>query len=393
MTPQPSHVLGIGVVSALGIGVPETRKALYAETPRLPAPPTCLQTQLTLPVFEVPDLKRQPDQPGCVSMQLLRLALEEALENAGLGRAQLRGLRVGVAMGTTTACQLNSVPFYAALRDGKKTDRAPLMHFLEGNPAELIHRELELDGPQLTVSNACTSGADAIGLAHLWLQQGLCDVAIAGGTDELNKVPLDGFNALGVCSPEPCRPFDAARRGLNLGEGAGVLVMARAGAAAKAHTSFTVNGFGKTADAFHITQPDPEGKQLEQAIRNALAMAGSRVDEVAFINAHGTGTQANDLAEAIVFARLYHDGIPYMSTKALTGHTLGAAGAIEAIFTLLMLEEQRAVRSHRFETLPEGIAFPPLREIHALHGARLALSTSLAFGGSNTALILGLCPT
>ena len=122
-------------------------------------------------------------------------------------------------------------------------------------------------------------------------------------------------------------------------------------------------------------------------------MAGSRVDEVAFINAHGTGTQANDLAEATVFARLYHDGIPYMSTKALTGHTLGAAGAIEAIFTLLMLEEQRAVRSHRFETLPEGIAFPPLRENHALHGARLALSTSLAFGGSNTALILGLCPT
>ena len=323
-------------------------------------------------------------------MQLLRMALEEALEGAGLDRERLRGRRVGVAMGTTTACQLNNVTFYAALRARQNPAPAPFLHFLTGNPAELIHRELDLDGPQVTVSNACTSGADAIGLAHLWLQQGLCDIAIAGGTDELNKVPLDGFNALGVCSPEPCRPFDATRRGLNLGEGAGVLVMARENAGLQRHTPFTVNGFGKTADAFHITQPNPEGTELEKAIRNALSQAGANAGDLAFINAHGTGTQANDLAEATVFARLFPDGVPYMSTKALTGHTLGAAGAIEAIFTLLMLEEQRAARSHRFATLPEGFAFPPLRENLPLHGVRLALSTSLAFGGANTALALGI---
>jgi len=390
MTTQASQVLGLGVVSALGTGLSATRQALYADTPRLPAPPSCLQTRLTLPVFEVPGLVRQPDQPGGVSMQLLRMALEEALASADLDKERLRGLRVGVAIGTTTACQLNNVPFYAALRAGENPAPAPFRHFLTGNPAELVHRELDLDGPLLTVSNACTSGADAIGLAHLWLCQGLCDVAIAGGTDELNKVPLDGFNALGVCSSEPCRPFDAARHGLNLGEGAGVLVMARPNAPFKARTPFMVNGFGKTADAFHITQPAPDGTELERAIRNALTMGGRSAGEIAFINAHGTGTQANDLAEATVFARLFPDGIPYMSTKALTGHTLGAAGAIEAIFTLLMLEERRAVRSHRFETQPIDIAFPPLREEQALFGARLALSTSLAFGGSNTALLLGL---
>jgi 3-oxoacyl-(acyl-carrier-protein) synthase len=380
----------MGVVSALGTGIPATLQTLYADKPRLLALPTCLQTQLALPVFEVPNLRRQPNQPGGISLQLLHLALEEALDSAKLDRNRLKSLRVGVAIGTTTACQLNNVPFYAALRAGEKPDPTPFLHFLTGNPAELIHRELDLHGPQITVSNACASGADAIGLAHLWLQQNLCDLAICGGTDELNKIPLDGFNALGICSPEPCRPFDAARRGLNLGEGAGVLILARPEFTKEAGTTFTVNGFGKTADAFHITQPAPDGLELEKAIRQALAQADLSTEELGFINAHGTGTQANDLTEATVFARLFPNGIPYMSTKALTGHTLGAAGAIEAIFTLLMLGEQKAARSHRFETLPPDIPFPPLRENLPLRNQRFALSTSLAFGGSNTALVLGI---
>jgi len=390
MTLQPSKVLGIGLVSALGTGVSATVPALYADNPRLPALPTCLKTDLHLPVFDVPGLSRQPDQPGGVSMQLLRLALDEALADARLTKAEMRRLRVGVAIGTTTACQLNNVPFYAVLRTGQRPAPEPLLDFLNGNLAELIHRELGLHGPQITVSNACASGADAIGLAHLWLHQDMCDLAIAGGTDELNKIPLDGFNSLGICSPLPCRPFDAERRGLNLGEGAGVLIMARTEVPDRPGTTFTVNGFGKTADAYHITQPSPDGTELEKAIRQALAQAGLASDDLGFINAHGTGTQANDLTEASVFARLYPDGIPYMSTKALTGHTLGAAGAIEAIFTLLMLREQRAARSHRFSTLPPDIAFAPLRENLPLKDKRFALSTSLAFGGSNTAIILGI---
>jgi len=292
---------------------------------------------------------------------------------------------VGVVIGTTVACQLNNLPYYSELRAGRNPSPAPLERYIDGNPAEWIRRHYGLQGPALTISNACSSGADAIGVAHLWIQQGKCDLVIAGGTDELNKVPLDGFNALGVCSHTPCRPFDADRTGLNLGEAAGVLIMGRSG-----NRPFCVSGFGKTADAFHITQPDPTGIGLEHAIHNAVHSAEITLEEIAFINAHGTGTEANDQAEATVFARLFPQGIPYMSTKALTGHTLGAAGAIEAVFTLLMLQEQRAAKSTRFEKASPDMPLSPLRNHLPLHNARHALSTSLAFGGSNSALLLSL---
>ena len=384
----PSSILGIGVISAIGNNVEETRRTLYTETPRLPALPQRIDTSLPLPVFEIPGIVPDESQPGGVSMQLLRIALEEALDNAKLTPAALQKLRVGVAIGTTVACQLNNIPFYAELRAGRNPSPAPLERYIDGNPAEWIRRHYGLHGPALTISNACSSGADAIGVAHLWLSQGMCDLVIAGGTDELNKVPLDGFNALGVCSHSPCRPFDANRSGLNLGEAAGVLLLGHSEA-----SPYCVSGFGKTADAYHITQPDPAGTGLERAMRNALQSADIALDDIAFINAHGTGTQANDLAEANVFARLFPQGIPYMSTKALTGHTLGAAGAIEAIFTLLMLEEQCAAKSTRFENASADIPLPPLRSHLPLHNARHAISTSLAFGGSNSALVLSLRQT
>lgn len=380
-----SSILGIGVISAIGNDAEETRRNLYTDTPRLPALPQRLETTLPLPVFEIPGIHPDETQPGGVSMQLLRIALEEAFDDAKLTMATMQKLRVGVVIGTTVACQLNNIPFYAELRAGRNSSPVPLERYLYGNPAEWIRRHYGFHGPALTISNACSSGADAIGVAHLWLSQGKCDLVIAGGTDELNKVPLDGFNALGVCSKTPCRPFDADRTGLNLGEAAGALVLGQS------QTSpFCISGFGKTADAFHITQPDPTGTGLEHAIQNAAQSAEIALEEIAFINAHGTGTEANDLAEASVFARLFPEGIPFMSTKALTGHTLGAAGAIEAIFTLLMLEEQCAAKSTRFEKASADIPLSPLRNHLPLRHARHALSTSLAFGGSNSALLLSL---
>ena len=383
-----SNVLGIGVISAIGANVAETRRNLYAESPRLPALPRRIQTTLPLPVFEVEGVVPDETQPGGFTMQLLRIALEEALDNAGISKETLKTRKVGVVIGTTVACQLNNIPFYAELRAGHSPSPEPLQRYIDGNPAEWIHRTYGLNGPAVTVSNACSSGADAIGIAHLWLQQGKCDLVIAGGADELNKVPLDGFNALGVCSPEPCRPFDANRRGLNLGEAAGVLLLGNPPSPLTRPTHWTIAGFGKTSDAFHITQPDPAGTGLERAIRNAVKMAQIPLEEVAFVNAHGTGTQANDAVESTVFARVFPQGVPFLSTKALTGHTLGAAGAIEAIFTLLMLEEQRVPCSVRFETAGSDMPATPLRAPLTLHNARYALSTSLAFGGSNSVLAL-----
>ncbi len=376
-------IIGMGIISALGNDLEATRERLFSQNPPMPALPTKIETSLALPVFEVAGFPSRGSQPGGYSLQLLMHALDEALRNANLNLE--RGSKIGVCIGTTVACQLNSIPFYEQLRQGNTPPAEPLMNYLEGNPAEYIRRKFGLTGPALTISNACSSGADAIGIAATWLRTGLCDFAIAGGTDEINKVPLDGFNALGVCSPQPCRPFDSQRQGLNLGEGAGVIILSNRG-----QSELALAGFGKTADAFHITQPDPAGTGLEKAIRLACEEAGIDCDQLAFCNAHGTGTIANDSVESQVFERVLGAGARFLSTKSLTGHTLGAAGAIEAIITLLMLQEQRLPASVRFETPSPEMPVAPVAKELSLEKSKYALSTSLAFGGSNTALVLAV---
>jgi 3-oxoacyl-(acyl-carrier-protein) synthase len=241
----------------------------------------------------------------------------------------------------------------------------------------------------LTVSNACSSGTDAIGLASLWIRSGLCDIAIAGGADELNKVPLAGFHALGVCSKTQCRPFDRSRDGLNLGEGSGLVIMESAESAKKRGINplLSVAGYGTAADAFHITRARPDGSGLAQAVNSAMKNAGIQASDIAFVNAHGTGTDGNDGLEASVLIHIFGTEVKYLSTKRMTGHTLGAAGALELIFTGIMLAEGKAAPSHGFENLPEDIAVAPLTAEFPVNG-KFALSTSLAFGGCNSALIV-----
>ncbi len=388
----PVGVSGMGAVSALGVGLAATVSGLYAE-PCCPALPSRFSTMLSTPVFEVPGLAATPDHPGGLTDQMLLLALDEALAQAGLDPAALRGKAVGVCIGTTVACQLNHIPFYAELRTGVRPDPKPLRNYVDGLPAEWLRRELGLRGPALTVSNACTSGADAIGIALWWIRRGLCDIAIAGGADEMNQVPYDGFNALGVCSSERCRPFDVRRAGLNLGEGAGVVILESKthGLRRNAPCRWEAAGFGKAGDAFHITQPAPDGAGLEQAVRLALDDAGMPPEAIAFVNAHGTGTEANDRVEAATLLRLFGPELAYMSTKGKTGHTLGAAGALEFIFTALMLERRTACASAGYELASADIPLAPLSADCKLDRFG-ALSTSLAFGGSNTALAVRLLP-
>ncbi len=385
------RISGFGAVSSLGVGLDATRQGLYAP-PRPPALPTRVDTSLPLPVFEVP-LAGESGQPGGFTNTMIELALAEALDQAGLNRPSLAGRKVGVCIGTTVACQLNNIPFYDDLRSGRPASADLFRRYVVSAPAEWLRRELKLNGPAINVSNACASGADAIGIGALWLEQGACDLVIAGGADELNKVPLDGFHALGICSKQACRPFAADRDGLNLGEGAGIMILERPSDAARRghHPRHTLAGFGKAADAYHITQPHPDGVGLEIAIANAFRQAGATPADIAFINAHGTGTDVNDRVEGQTLARLFPPGFAYMSTKSLIGHTLGAAGALEAIFTCIMLEHGVAVRNHRCPACPPDIPVAPLSADLAFDGD-LALSTSLAFGGSNTALVIKRMP-
>ena len=377
-------ISGMGVISALGDGLETTRQALFAAEP-LPNLPRRFETALKLPVFEIPE--PAPVGDAGLPVRFLLHALDEALEGAKLTREMLRTMRVGIAVGTTVACQLDNIPCHARLRKGDLSDLTPALAYVRGIPAEFLRRHLGTEGPAITISNACASGADALMAGLEFLRTGECDLVIAGGCDSVSKVAFNGFNALRVCSAAPCRPFDADRSGLNLGDAAGVLILEdpEHAAARGVTVGYELSGAGKSADGFHITQPESSGKELERAIRLSLAQAELDPEAVEFVNAHGTGTPVNDRTEGAVLARVFGKELRYQSTKALTGHTLGAAGAVEAVFTCLMLEEGRAAASRRCSNPDPDVPVPPLAESVKIPGDA-ALSTSLAFGGSNTAL-------
>jgi len=350
------------------------------------------ESPLDLPVFEVTRFEAsRPYGDGVRTLELTLHAVSEALAHAGLTSQALASKRVGVCLGTTVASQLNNLEFYRSFKETGEAPMTPVRRYLKGNLADAVAAHLGLEALAVTVTNACSSGADAIAIGAQWIEAGLCEVVIAGGADELSQVPYSGFNALGLGCPFPCKPFDKNRQGLNLGEGAGVFILeSQASASARSHTpGLALYGHGSACDAFHLTAPRPDGAGLRAALTQALTSGNVRPEEIAFVNAHGTGTQENDLVEGNALAALFGPGIPTLSTKGFTGHTLGAAGGLEAVFTALGLREGWVPASVGFEEQDERIAITPLRELTEITG-RFAVSTSLAFGGNNTALLIGL---
>jgi 3-oxoacyl-(acyl-carrier-protein) synthase len=380
-------ITGIGVISAAGNNANETLQCFKQGT-RNAGLVTLFPTILRSPVFEV---QRLPDgyyREGLRTLSLALVAVDQALQEAHLG--DLHGLRVGVCMGTTVASQLNDLQFYKSYREQGSAPMTAIDRFLTGNLAEFIARKIGARGPQASVVNACSSGTDAIGIALSWLKSGLCDIAIAGGSDELNHVPYCGFNSLGIANPGLCAPFDRDRKGLNLGEGAGVLVLETRESALRrgASADLMLAGYGSSSDAYHLTAPSPEGVGLKAALAAALSEAGIGPSSIAFVNAHGTGTHDNDLVEGTTLAGIFGPGLKMLSTKGMTGHTLGAAGGIEAVFTALGLREGWIPASAGFENRDEAIPLAPVQEITSISG-RYAISTSLAFGGTNAAIVMG----
>ncbi|MBW1883648.1 MAG: beta-ketoacyl-[acyl-carrier-protein] synthase family protein [Deltaproteobacteria bacterium] len=380
-------ITGMGVISAAGTNLAETLASLR-NGERNAAPVTLFDTALRNPVFEVRSDLPSSRQLGMRSVDLALMATEEALKHARL-QDKLAESRTGVCFGTTVASQLNDTDFYREFRARGSAPQEAINRFLRCNVAEAVSRAVGASGPCCTVTNACTSGADAIGVALSWLRNGVCDVAIAGGADELNHIPLCGFASLGILSESLCAPFDEKRDGLNLGEGAGVLVLERTTSAQRRGLDPTLflRGYGAAADAFHLTAPRPNGSGLESALRWALAEAGLAAEEVSFVNAHGTSTRDNDSIEATVLARVLGDDISFLSTKGYTGHTLGAAGAIEVVFSAAALREKWVPASAGFSEKGDDVCIAPVTETTPLDGSH-AVSTSLGFGGNNAALVI-----
>jgi 3-oxoacyl-(acyl-carrier-protein) synthase len=343
-----------------------------------------------LPVFEVKKFKQSDPIGLSRSLELLLKAVDEALTSSDLLN-DIRSLRIGVCFGTTVACQINDLGFYTAYRSCGGAPMAAVNTFLKGNLARAVSDRLGLSGPCNVIVNACSSGTDAIGLGMSWLRADICDVVVAGGADEMNLVPFCGFNSLGVASSELCAPFDRDRKGLNLGEGAGVLVLEKEEIARRRgnKSRLFVCGYGAGADAYHLTAPRPDGAGLESAINAALKFAVLNVSDIGFINAHGTSTRDNDKTEGLVLKRMFGPDVKFISTKGFTGHTLGAAGGLEAVFTALGLREGWIPASPGFVNQDPEIGISPLSLLTKFN-AKYAMSTSLAFGGNNAAVILGI---
>ncbi len=380
-------ITGIGTISAAGGDLEETLRSFELESPRAGGV-TLFPTSLSCPVFEVSDLRERAGGDEMRTIQLALCAVDEALGEAGL-RSKLSAFRVGVCLGTTVASQLNDLEFYRSYRRSEPLAMPPLDRYLKGNLAQAVARAIGARGPAVTVVNACSSGADAIGVALSWLRNGVCDVAIAGGADELSRVPLCGFGALGILSDSICAPFDRDRKGLNLGEGAGILVLEseRACLARGVEAVVRVSGYGSAADAYHLTAPRPDGSGLEASLRRAMAEAAIGPEDVCFVNAHGTATPDNDKIEGSVFARVFGSGVRFLSSKGFVGHTLGAAGGLEAAFTAAALREGWIPASAGFANQDEEIRLSPVTEKTPVEG-RFAISTSLAFGGNNAAIVV-----
>jgi 3-oxoacyl-(acyl-carrier-protein) synthase len=362
------------------------------ETPRSAC--SVIDSAIRDQVFYLDSFQSGPE--GLRTLAMIRATVSRALDAAGLTPGMLRGSATGCVVGTTIAHQFTETPYYLRLREDPDTEEnGPAQRFLDSNPAETVAREYGLSGPVYTVSNACSSGADAMSIAALCLLSGQCERMIVIGADELHRTPVAGFHVLGVTSPFPCRPFDSARAGLNLGEGAGVLILETPECAGKRgkKSEFALCGFGMSCDASHITAPDATGGGMKRAFRDALLRAGLSLGDVAFINAHGTGTVLNDQCETAAFAGLAEETgaaapPPFLSTKRFTGHTLGAAGTLEFIFTMLMLRDGMVPASPGCKTPDPALACAPLTSpLHLPFGTRFAASTSLAFGGTDAVLI------
>lgn len=392
---DPIAVTGIGAVSALGTDVPAHLDALKSGRHGI-APAAYLDTihRGKLPVGEVPFsnealyelLALPPDAAWTRSTLLAGMAVREALHTIGTDD----NTRTGFISAATVGGMDVTEKFYDAYFH--TTDKR---HFIPAHPCGYGSRQLAayfgISGFVTTVSTACSSAANAIMLGARMIRAGMLDRVIAGGTDCLSRFTINGFNALMIYSPTHCRPFDAARNGLNLGEAAAYLVLEadhvlkQEGRKPLAFLS----GYGNANDAYHQTASSDEGDGALLAMQTALATAGLPATDIDYINAHGTATPNNDQSEGTALLRLYGDVAnvpPFSSTKAFTGHTLAAAGAVEAVFSILAIQQQLIFPNLNFRD--------PIPDLHlvpetSLRSGRIqhVLSNSLGFGGNCTSLI------
>ena len=391
---------GLGAVTAIGRDLAEFWKNLVGGVcgirPLSLFDASGYRTQTAAEVTDIPDGFLSPAERRRMSRadRMGIVAAAEAIADAGLDLSREDPTRVGVILGGGTSGLLDSEQFYALHLAGREGRPSRVLNHLPDSITDRVAQRWSIAGIKSTITTACSSSANAIGYAYDAIASGLADVVLTGGSDVLARLTYGGFNSLRSVDPEPCRPFDRDRRGLSIGEAAGILVLEESERARRrgAPIHAELLGYGVTSDAFHMTAPDPSGTAGGRAVRAALRSAGVSADSVDYVNAHGTATPQNDAAETAALKSALGDRarrIPVSSIKSMIGHCLCASGAIEAVATVLTLREGTIPPTIHYENPDPACDLDYVPNEAREAPVRVALSNSFAFGGNSTVLVLG----
>ena len=328
----------------------------------------------------------------CRNNRLAQLAIRQDGFEQAVARLRERygAARIGVFLGTSTAGILQTELAYR--RRDPATGALPADFRYEHthntfSPVSFVQRYLGLTGPAVAVSSACSSSAKVFGNAQRMIAAGLCDAAIVGGVDSLCLTTLYGFNSLQLMSKNPCRPFDAERDGISIGEAAGFALLEKPDGKI-GDDELALLGVGESCDAYHMSTPHPEGLGARLAMQGALTQAGLSTTDIDYINLHGTATRSNDATEALAVKMIFGDSVAASSTKGWTGHTLGAAGIIEAIISFIAIEESFMPGSLHTKTIDPAVEIQYLKD-NRQGAVKRVLSNSFGFGGTNCSLVVG----
>ncbi|MGN7720653.1 beta-ketoacyl-[acyl-carrier-protein] synthase family protein [Chitinophaga sp. 22620] len=392
-------ITGIGMISAIGNNVEENFRSLRAQQSGL-GYTRYIDTihQNILPVGEVKlsteelaELAGKPGSPEFTRTTLLGLtAMQEALQSAGI--ANPREMPAAFINASTVGGMCDTEKVYFDILAPQK--EGTFLRYIDtldcADCTQRIADETGIREYVTTISTACSSSANALMYGARLIQQGLVQRAVCGGTEALTRFTINGFNSLKNTDKQFCRPFDQQRNGLNLGEGAAYLVLESESLvrARKVRVLAELTGWCNTNEAFHPTAPSPEGDGAYEAMRKALAMSGRTTADVQYVNVHGTATLNNDASEGRALERLFGSEVPkFSSTKPFTGHTLAAAGAVEAIYSVLAINRQMIFPNLNFSEKMEELSITPETKLLEEYPVRNVISNSFGFGGNNASLV------
>lgn len=393
-------ITGMGMISAIGSNVMENLRSLRLQQSGL-GHTTYIDTihKDVLPVAEVKydnatlaEMAGVPGGPGYTRTTLLGLvAMQEALRSAGI--ADAAEMPTAFINASTVGGMCDTEKVYFDILD--PTKEGTFLKFIDTlDCADCTQRIADAVGITeyvTTISTACSSSANALMYGARLIQQGLVKRAVCGGTEALTRFTINGFNSLKNVDKQPCKPFDQNRNGLNLGEGAAYLVLESESLVNERNANILaeLSGWCNANEAFHPTSPSPEGDGAYAAMKNALTMSGKELDDVQYINVHGTATLNNDGAEGKALERLFGSKVPkFSSTKPFTGHTLAAAGAIEAIYAVLAIGQQMIFPNLNFSEKMEELNIVPETQLLEEYPVCNVISNSFGFGGNNASLVI-----